>query len=351
MPELPRGWGQRKSEFATLSWIRDNDADSMVLATRLLRREQFCYIECLEVSEEKANKRVAKATFRAAAAQLTSTDDLAANLLKCKELAAEAADRGVQLLSLPECFAFLGRHERDKFAVAEVLDPAKPGPILEALQGIARNHSMWVTAGGLPERLDEEAELPAAELTRAYNTHVLLDTEGAIVAAYRKIHLFDVDIPGGAVLRESDSTAAGNHVVVVDSPWAWLGLSICYDLRFAELYRRMTLDQGAQVLLIPAAFTAHTGAAHWHILMQARAIENQCYVIAAAQTGRHNDKRESFGHSLIVDPWGTVVAEVESGDGLAVADIDAGSLAEKRAQMPCLTHSVLRRSTEGGTND
>jgi predicted amidohydrolase len=179
---------------------------------------------------------------------------------------------------------------------------------------------------------------------RTYNTAVVVDPAGAIVARYRKIHLFDVDIPGGATLRESDATAPGDAVVVASIAGVPVGLSICYDVRFAELYRTLALDRGAEVLLVPAAFTAHTGAAHWHLLLRARAVENQAWVVAPAQWGKHNEQRESYGHALVVDPWGTIVAERDSGDGFAIATLDGETVARRRAQMPCLGHAVLWRS-------
>jgi predicted amidohydrolase len=270
--------------------------------------------------------------FRAAAVQLCATEDLQGNLERAAELAAEAAREGADLVSLPECFAFLGRRLADKVAVAESLDA--PGPILSALREMARSHQVWVAAGGIPETAPGEAN-------RVFNTFVLLDREGECRATYRKIHLFDVNIPGRAELRESASTAPGREPTVAETPLGRFGLSICYDVRFPELYRQLALDGGAEVLLVPAAFTAHTGAAHWHTLLRARAIENQCYLIAAAQHGRHNPARESYGHSLILDPWGTILAEVENGDGVAVADIDLAQLSTVRQQMPCHQHGAL----------
>ncbi len=279
---------------------------------------------------------MAHQSFIAAAGQLCSTDDVARNLQTCRRLAASAAERGAALLVLPECFAFLGRRERDKMAVAERLE-GEPGPILATLMELARNHQIWLLGGGMAERLGDDE--PGAA-TSAFNTAVLISPTGALVTRYRKLHLFDVDIPGGATLRESDNTMGGDAVATVaDTPLARLGLSICYDLRFPELYRQMVVRQRAQVLTIPAAFTAHTGAAHWHTLLRARAIENQAYVIAAAQYGHHNDKRHSYGHSLIIDPWGEIVAEVAGDeDGLAVATIDLQRVAKTRQQMPCLEH-------------
>jgi predicted amidohydrolase len=273
----------------------------------------------------------------AGAVQMCSNDDLETNLRRARELAAEAAGKGANLIVLPECFAFLGRKEGDKMAVAETLDEARPGPILATLQEIATRHNAFVVGGGLPERVPGDEK-------RAYNTALMVGTDGRMIAAYRKIHLFDVDIPGGAVLRESDGTARGQALVAVPIGERVVGMTICYDVRFPELYRRLAYDQGADTLLVPAAFTAHTGRAHWHTLLRARAIENQAWVVAAAQHGRHNEKRESFGHSLIIDPWGTIVAEVAEGDGVIVAPLDGEALAKTRRQMPCRDHAVLWRA-------
>jgi predicted amidohydrolase len=271
-----------------------------------------------------------------AAVQMTATDDLARNLATCKERIGEAAAAGARLVILPECFAFLGQKEGDKLAIAEVLDPAKPGPILTMLAEAATRHGAWIVGGGLPEIVPGDAK-------RTYNTAAVIAPDGRIAARYRKVHLFDVDIPGGAVLRESDATCAGTERVVVDIAGARVGLSICYDVRFPELYRELVKDHGAEVLIVPAAFTAHTGRAHWHLLLRARAIEDQAWVVAAAQWGRHNEKRESYGHTLVVDPWGTVVGERPDGDGVVVAQLDGETVAKTRRQMPCLQHAVLWR--------
>lgn len=274
--------------------------------------------------------------LRVAAVQMCSSDDLAANLARCRELTAEAAAAGAQLVVLPECFSFLGRREGDKLAMAEGLD-GEPGPVLGALRELASRHGVWIVGGGTPERV-------VGDDRRTYNTAVAIDPRGELAARYRKIHLFDVEIPGGAVLRESDATAAGGELVVTEIAGVPVGFSICYDVRFPELYRRLVKDLGAQVVLVPAAFTAHTGAAHWHLLLRARAIEDQAWVVAAAQWGRHNEKRESYGHSLIVDPWGTVVGERAEGDGVVVATLDGAAVAKRRTQMPVLQHAVLWKS-------
>jgi predicted amidohydrolase len=272
--------------------------------------------------------------LRVGAVQLCSTNDQAANLARCRELTGQAASEGAQLVVLPECFSFLGRGEGEKLAHAESFDEPAPGPVLSMLRELATRHGMWIVGGGTPERVPGDPR-------RTYNTALVIDPRGQIATRYRKIHLFDVDIPGGAVLRESDATARGSELVAVEIAGAPVGVTICYDVRFPELYRRLVKDMGAEILLVPAAFTAHTGAAHWHLLLRARAIEDQAWVVAAAQWGRHSDKRESYGHSLIVDPWGTVVGERAEGDGVVVATLDGEAVARCRTRMPCLSHAVL----------
>jgi predicted amidohydrolase len=275
--------------------------------------------------------------LRVGAVQLRSTHDLSANLARCGELTAQAAAEGARLVVLPECFSFLGRTERDKLEIAEALDGG--GPILSQLKNLATKHGVWIVGGGTPERVSGDSR-------RTYNTAVAIDPRGELVASYRKIHLFDVDIPGGATLRESDSTAPGDELVVVDIAGAPVGVSICYDVRFPELYRELVKAMGAEVLLVPAAFTAHTGAAHWHLLLRARAVEDQAWVVAPAQWGRHNEKRESYGHTLIVDPWGTIVGERADGDGVVIATLDGATVEKRRTQMPCLQHAVLLRDRQ-----
>ena len=271
-------------------------------------------------------------TLRVGAVQMCSSDDLGANLATVRSLTDRAVSEGAKLVVLPECFSFLGRREGDKLAIAETLDGR--GPVATTLRELATKHGIWIVGGGTPE-------VVPGDVQRTFNTAVVVDPKGALVARYRKIHLFDVDIPGGAVLRESDATAPGAELVVLDIEGAKVGVSICYDLRFPELYRKLVKDRGAEVLLVPAAFTAHTGAAHWHLLLRARAVENQAWVVAAAQHGKHNEKRESYGHSLVVDPWGTIVGEQAAGDGVVMATLDGETVAKRRTQMPCLSHAVL----------
>jgi predicted amidohydrolase len=271
-------------------------------------------------------------TLVTAAVQMCAGDDLDANLGAVRRLTGEAAANGATLVVLPECFAFLGRGERDKMKIAESLD-GDFGPILSTLAELATKHRVTIVGGGMPEREPGGA--------RAYNTAVVVAPDGRLVARYRKIHLFDVDIPGRAQLLESAATAPGREplVVLVDG-WK-VGVTICYDVRFPELYRRLVIGGGAELLLVPAAFTAHTGRAHWHLLLRARAIESQAWVVAAAQWGRHNEKRESFGHTLVVDPWGQIAGERAEGDGVVVHALDRAVLEKTRREMPCLTHAVL----------
>lgn len=259
---------------------------------------------------------------------MRSTDDLAANLETCKSLTAKAAADGARLVVLPECFSFLGRGERDKLAIAEPTDGE--GPIMTMLRDTAAKHGVWIVGGGTPERIPGDPK-------RTFNTALAIDPRGEVVARYRKIHLFDVDIPGGTTLRESDATAAGDEVVVVEMDGAKVGLSICYDLRFAHLYRALAHD-GADVLAVPAAFTRITGQAHWHVLNRARAIENGAFVLAPCQFGTLAGGAECYGHSLIIDPWGRVLADGGEEEGFIVAELDLAEVEAARARIPSLTH-------------
>jgi deaminated glutathione amidase len=259
--------------------------------------------------------------------QLCSTSNVEQNLERCRALAREAAARGAEWVLFPENAPFMGADE-DKLAHASALD----GEVVEWYAQIARELGVWVTLGSFAER--------CADATRTYNTQVLLDPQGARQAVYRKIHLFDVALSDGQVFRESGSVAAGDEVVACDVGALRVGLSICYDLRFAELYRALSA-MGAHVLTVPSAFTAQTGQAHWHALLQARAIENQCYVLAPDQWGNHYGRRMSYGQSVIYDPWGTRVACVSEGEGVAVASLSLEYLERVRAGLPCLTHRVL----------
>jgi predicted amidohydrolase len=265
-----------------------------------------------------------------AAVQLSSQSRVSENLAACAELCAAAAGRGAKLVVLPENFAFMGP-DSERSTHAEVLGDAD-GPIQRALASLARRHSIFVVGGGMPER-GENAERP-------FNTSVVFDSSGTLVGSYRKIHLFDVDLADGTTLRESKSTTAGTAPVLVRVGPFGVGLSICYDLRFPELYRAL-VGLGAELLLAPSAFTLHTGKDHWHVLLRARAIESQCYVVAAAQYGKHPLGRSTYGHALVADPWGTVISECSDGRGFALGTIDAGRLASVRASLPSLEHRKL----------
>ncbi len=273
---------------------------------------------------------------RVAAVQLCATPDLQSNLATTKRLTALACERGAEVVLLPEAFAFLGP-ERDKRALLERL-PEAPlgagGPILEYCRELATSNRCKLILGGFHE--------DCGDPHKCFNTCIHLARDGGIVATYRKIHLFDVALADGTELRESARTLSGDRLVTTDMPFGKLGLSICYDLRFPYLYQGL-VDRGAVALTVPSAFTATTGAAHWHVLLRARAIECQSYVIAPAQHGHNWGKRHSYGHSLIIDPWGTVIAECAEGDDVALADIDPAQVARVRAQLPSLDH---RRSIE-----
>lgn len=263
-----------------------------------------------------------------AVVQLNTQDDVAANLVRAREWIARAAAAGAKVVTLPENFAFMGE-EAKKREIAERLDGAFPGPILSALAGEAAARGVWVLGGGMPERSDDPA--------RPYNTSVLVDPTGAIAATYRKVHLFDVSLPDGTSLRESAATMAGTEAVTATVSGTRFGLSICYDVRFPELYRRL-VDQGARVLTVPSAFTLTTGKDHWHALLRARAIENQCWVLAPAQHGKHPKGRQTYGKSIVVDPWGEVVAQVSEGEGFAVAPLDFEYQDRVRTSVPALLH-------------
>ena len=262
--------------------------------------------------------------------QMTSTPDVERNLATVERLVTEAAGEGAALVLVPECFAYLGPEE-GKLAIAEPLPGG--GPILARCQALARGCGVELVLGGFWERGDHPKKVR--------NACVHVDATGAIKGLYRKIHLFDVDLPDGTSLVESDTVEPGDTPVVTDAPFGRLGLSVCYDLRFPELYRRL-VDDGAIALAVPAAFTLTTGKDHWHVLLRARAIEAQCYVIAAAQTGHHFGRRHSYGHALICDPWGTVLAEHGEGEGVALAWLDDAVVARVRASVPSLRHRRLR---------
>ncbi|OMP08101.1 Carbon-nitrogen hydrolase [Corchorus olitorius] len=263
-------------------------------------------------------------SVRVAAAQMTSVGDIATNFSTCSRLVKEAVSAGAKMLCLPENFSYVGGMSGDSLLIAEPLD----GPIMQKYCSLARESDIWLSLGGFQEKGHDDAHLR--------NTHVIIDDAGNIRSTYSKIHLFDVDVPGGAVYKESSFTEPGKDIAAVDSPIGRLGLTVCYDLRFPELYQKLRFQHDAQVILVPAAFTTVTGQAHWEILLRARAIETQCYVIASAQAGKHNEKRESYGETLIIDPWGTIVGRLPDrlSTGITVADIDFSLIDSVRAKMP-----------------
>ena len=268
--------------------------------------------------------------MRVAVCQMNSgRDDVSANLATAEHLLHEAADGGADLAALPEVFPFYGAAPRAR-EVAETV----PGSITGRLASLARARGMWVLGGSVAE-LDGD---------RVRNTSALFDRTGELVARYRKIHLFDVELPGQPPLRESALYTPGDQLVTHETEFARIGLSICYDLRFPELYRGL-MALGAEVLMVPSAFTAVTGEAHWDVLLRARAIEDQCFVVAPAQWGPWGppeDNRRCFGNSMVVDPWGRVLARAPGeGDGVWFADLDFAELRRLRQALPALQHRRL----------
>ena len=268
--------------------------------------------------------------MRAAAIQMNSGADLDRNLQLAARLLSDAAADGCSLAVLPENFALMPTRGREKALHAE--QPGA-GPIQDFLSESAAKYGLWIIGGSMP--------LESPEPERVYGACVVVDDRGNQRAIYRKIHLFDVDLPDSEEsYRESHSMFAGDDPITVDTPAGRVGLTICYDVRFPELYRTL-VDDGATLFTVPAAFTAVTGAAHWQTLLRARAIENLAYVIAPGQFGTHPDNRETYGHSMIVDPWGRILAEQPAGNGAVVADIDPGAPNKLRERFPALANRRL----------
>ena len=264
-----------------------------------------------------------------AAIQMVSGHSIAGNLAEAAELLDKAADQGAQLAVLPENFALMGRRETDKLAVREI---EGAGQIQDFLAEQAMRHKLWLVGGTISLQVENSHRVRAACL--------LFDDQGRQVARYDKVHLFDVQVVGSReCYAESATIEPGNQYVVVDTPFGRLGLAVCYDVRFPEQFRAMA-DEGMEIMALPAAFTATTGAAHWEVLLRARAIENQCYVIAAAQGGRHSNGRETFGDSLLIDPWGLILDRLAWGPGIALANLDRAFLESVRRQFPALEHRV-----------
>lgn len=261
--------------------------------------------------------------------QMVSQDDVLANLAAARHLLQQAAEAGARLAVLPENFAAMGRRDLAALGRAEA---DGQGPILPWLKATARDLNLWIVAGTLP--------LPPADQpqAKAHACSLLVDDQGQLAARYDKLHLFDVEVADTrGRYRESNDFAFGERVVVADTPVGRLGLTVCYDLRFPELYTRLR-EAGAELISAPAAFTAVTGAAHWQVLTRARAIETQCYMLAAGQGGSHPGGRETFGHSAIIDPWGRVLAEQASGEAVLLAARDADEQAAIRQRMPVAKH-------------
>lgn len=266
-------------------------------------------------------------SFLAAAVQMVASDDKTANLREAERWVRRAAADGARLVALPEVFIWRGKKtlERDN---AEPF----PGPTSNVLAALASELGIYLLGGSILEAISGS--------DKSYNTSLLFDPAGKVIARYRKIHLFDVDLANGVSLRESATRAPGEEITVAGTELGAMGLSICYDLRFPELYRALA-DQGARLIFVPAAFTAFTGAAHWEPLLRARAVENQAYVIAPAQFGQSPSSFETYGHTMIVDPWGKIIAELADGPGIASAEIDLSYLEKIRRELPALEHRRL----------
>lgn len=265
--------------------------------------------------------------YLAAAVQMVASDDKAANLAEAERWIREAARRGARLVALPEVFIWRGeKHKEREFAETQ------DGPAAARMAALACEFGIYLLAGSILEQIRDSQ--------KAYNTSLLFAPSGQSLASYRKIHLFDVDLANGVSLRESATREHGASVTVAKTDLGNMGLSICYDLRFPELYRGLAA-QGADVIFVPSAFTAFTGQAHWEPLLRARAIENQAYVIAPDQFGKSPKSFETHGHSMILDPWGKVIAELPDGPGVIAAEIDLDYLAQVRAELPALKHRKL----------
>jgi len=268
-------------------------------------------------------------SYLAAAIQMTSVPDLDKNLAQAEELIDVAVHKGAKLVGLPENFSFMGE-EKDKLAQAEVI--AQKTQVF--LKTMAQRYQVNLIGGGFP--------VPSDENDKVYNTASLIDANGEELLCYRKIHLFDVNVPDGNTYRESSTVMAGKELpsVYFSKTLGHIGLSVCYDVRFPEVYRHLS-KKGADVMFVPAAFTAFTGKDHWQILLQARAIENTCYIIAPAQTGVHYHRRQTHGHAMIIDPWGMILADAGEQPGVAIAEINSTRIEQVRRQMPSLQHRVF----------
>jgi predicted amidohydrolase len=263
--------------------------------------------------------------FRAAAVQMRSGLDVEKNVSDAEELVREAASRGAEYVLTPEMTTIL---DRDRKRILAAIDPEESDPSLKRFMALAAELGIYLHIGSMAIKLDSDS---------IANRAFLIGPDGQIIARYDKIHMYDVDLGGGESYRESKLYRPGTAAVAADLPWVRLGLTVCYDVRFSQLFRALA-KVGAEVIAIPAAFTQTTGQAHWHVLLRARAIETGSYVIAAAQGGHHEDGRETYGHSMIVDPWGHILAEAERDPGIIVADIDPTVSRTTRERIPVLAN-------------
>ena len=267
-----------------------------------------------------------KSNIRIAAIQMVSTDDLAENLKNAQLLISQAANEGAQLIVLPEYFCMMGLRDHDKLAVAEILGE---GPIQTFLSHLAKDLGVWIGGGSIPIKTHNPEKI--------LNTHLVFNDQGENVCQYNKVHLFSYE-RDEEKYDESKTIVAGQRPVVFEGPVGKTGISICYDLRFPEIYRAMG---PINLILVPSAFTFTTGKAHWEVLLRARAIENQCYVLAPAQGGVHTNGRKTWGHSMLIDPWGEVLAQLEGGPGVVSGNIDFECIKNIRQALPALKHRVL----------
>ena len=268
--------------------------------------------------------------MKIAALQMVSAPDLATNLATASRLIDRAVADGAQLVSLPEYFVQMGLHETDKFQIAEEFGQ---GPMQEMLASKAQQHAIWVAGGSIPIKTHDPAKVT--------NTALLFNPQGEVVARYDKLHLFSY-LDGTRDLDEGRTMVAGQEIVTANTPLGRIGMSICYDLRFPELYRAMG---EVDLILVPSAFTVPTGTAHWRVLLCARAIENQCYVLAAAQGGLHANGRQTYGHSILIDPWGEVVSVLPEGEGVVMGEIDPERVKSVRHKLQALQHRRLNTET------
>jgi len=266
---------------------------------------------------------------KVAVIQMVSNASWEVNKLSAMKLVGQAREQGAELVLLPENFAYMGLQEKDKLTIAESY---QQGVIQTALSEIARENNIWVIAGTVP--------IISHDAKKVKSASIVYDNTGKVAARYDKIHLFDVRVSETEEHKESDSVIAGDKLVVVDTPIGKVGLSVCYDLRFPELYQQLR-EKGAEIFSVPAAFTAVTGLAHWEVLLRARAIEILCYVLASNQGGSHENGRYTYGHSMIVEPWGKVLACASLGEALVMDDIDLSRMTLLRQQFPCNEHHVL----------